>query len=130
MVGVVIVSHSNEIARGVKNLAEQISPDSIIASAGGTKDGRLGTDACKIKTAIEEVYSEDGVLVLFDLGSAYMNSEMAIEFLDENMQSNVEIIGGALVEAALMAVVDASIGKNMEEIKEHLKCMCIDKMPL
>ncbi|WP_333861034.1 dihydroxyacetone kinase phosphoryl donor subunit DhaM [Clostridium sp.] len=130
MVGVVIVSHSNEIARGVKNLVEQISPDSNVASAGGTKDGRLGTDACKIKSAIEKVYNEDGVLILFDLGSAYMNAEMAIEFLDKSMQPKVQIINGALVESALIAVVDSSIGKSIEEIKEHLECMCIDKMPL
>jgi dihydroxyacetone kinase DhaKLM complex PTS-EIIA-like component DhaM len=59
-----------------------------------------------------------------------MNAEMAIEFLDKSMQPKVQIINGALVESALIAVVDSSIGKSIEEIKEHLECMCIDKMPL
>ncbi|MEY8000297.1 dihydroxyacetone kinase phosphoryl donor subunit DhaM [Clostridium sp. Mt-5] len=129
MVGIVIVSHSSEIANGVRDLVQQMSPISSVVSAGGTSDGRLGTDVDKIKSAILEVYSEDGVLILFDLGSAYMNAQMAIEFLDENMQSKVEIVDAALVEGALTAVVDSSIGKTREEIKYNLKPLCINKMP-
>lgn len=128
MVGIVIVSHSSEIANGIKNLVCQMSPEGKVAAAGGTADGRLGTDVNKIKKAIEEVYSEDGVLILFDLGSAYMNAQMAVEFLEEDMQSKVEIVDAALVEASLTAVVDASIGKSREQIKEHLKKLCVNKI--
>lgn len=100
-----------------------------IAAAGGTSDGRLGTDMGKILNAINEVYSQDGVLIIFDLGSAYMNAEMALEFLEEDMRNNVEIIDTAIVEGAITAAVESSIGKTMSEIKEAVKNMSLGKMP-
>lgn len=129
MVGIVIVSHSNKVAQGVKELVSQMSVNGKISTAGGTADGRLGTDVEKITNAINEVYSEEGVLILFDLGSAYMNAEMAIECLDEEKKDRVEIVDTALVEGALTAAVEASIGKSREEIKKSLKAMCLGKMP-
>lgn len=129
MVGIVIVSHSSKAAEGVKEIVSQMSVDGKIAAAGGTSDGRLGTDVEKIVNAINEVYSEDGVLILFDLGSAYMNAEIAIECLEEKMKDKVEIIDTALIEGALTAAVEASIGKSREEIKKSLKSMCLGKMP-
>lgn len=129
MVGLVIVSHSNKAAEGVKELVSQMAVNGKISTAGGTSDGRLGTDVEKILDAIKEVYSEDGVLILFDLGSAYMNAEMAIECLDEGMKDKVEIVDAALIEGALTAAVGASIGKSRREIKESLKTMCLGKMP-
>ena len=44
-----------------------------------------------IKAAIESVHSEAGAIVLMDLGSAVMNAEMALEFLSENIRSNVRL---------------------------------------
>ncbi|MDF2882994.1 MAG: PTS-dependent dihydroxyacetone kinase phosphotransferase subunit DhaM [Clostridiaceae bacterium] len=129
MVGIVIVSHSIKVAEGVKDLAAQMAGNVPIAAAGGTSDGRLGTDVYKIAKAIESVYSEDGVALIFDLGSAYMNAQMAVEFLPENIQKNVEIVDAALVEGAITAAVESSIDKNMEEIKEAIKAMCLHKMP-
>lgn len=129
MVGIVIVSHSIKVAEGVKDLAGQMAGNVPIAAVGGTSDGRLGTDADKITKAIESVYSEDGVVLIFDLGSAYMNAQMAIEFLPDNMQGKVEIVDAALVEGAITAAVESSIGKNIEEIKEAIKAMCLHKMP-
>ena len=128
MVGLVIVSHSSKAAEGIKELISQMSVEGKVATAGGTADGRLGTDVEKILDAIIEVYSEDGVLILFDLGSAYMNAEMAIECLDPFMRDKVEIVDTALIEGALTAAVEASIGKTIEEIKESLKPMCLGKM--
>lgn len=128
MVGMVIVSHSEKVAEGVKDLASQMVGDVPIAAAGGTGDGRLGTDIEKIMGAIEAVYSEDGVIVLFDLGSAVMNSEMAIEMLPEEMHKKVEVLDVALVEGAVTAAVECSIGKRIEEIKETLKKLSLGKM--
>ena len=129
MVGIVIISHSEKVAEGVKDLAVQMAQDAPIATAGGTSDGRLGTDVNKIVDAINEVYSEEGVLLLFDLGSAYMNAEMAIESLDESKKDNVQLVDTALVEGAVSAAVESSIGKSIEEIQESLKTMCLNKMP-
>lgn len=128
MVGVVIVSHSNKLAEGVKEVASQMASEVKIESAGGTCDGRLGTDIEKIKNAIKNVYSDDGVIILFDLGSSMMNTEMAIEFLDEHMRKNIRIMDAPLVEGAVVASVDSSIGKSLEEIVTELNKMKINKM--
>lgn len=129
MVGLVIVSHSQKVAEGVKELASQMAVDVSIAAAGGTSDGRLGTDVEKILSAINEVYSEDGVLIIFDLGSAYMSAEMALECLEEDIRSKIEIIDAAIVEGAITAAVESSINKTILEIKESLKGLALGKMP-
>ena len=128
MVGIVIVSHSNTLANGIKELAMQMAPDAKVSVAGGTKDNYIGTDIEKIIESIMEVYSEDGVLILFDLGSAYMNAEMAIEFLEDEKKEYISIVDAALVEGAITAIVDSSIGKSMEEIKESLLKMKLNKI--
>ena len=127
MVGIVIVSHSEKIAEGVKEVAEQMVPEVKIYSAGGTDDGRIGTDAMKISAAIENAFDKDGVILLFDLGSSLMNAEMAIEFLDEDIKSKVEVIDAPLVEGAIVAAVYASMNKTIEEIKDNLKSMSLNK---
>ena len=127
MVGIVIVSHSEKIAEGVKEVAEQMVPEVKIYSAGGTDDGRIGTDAMKISAAIENAFDKDGVILLFDLGSSLMNAEMAIEFLDEDIKSKVEIIDAPLVEGAIVAAVYASMNKTIEEINDNLKSMSLNK---
>lgn len=127
MVGIVIVSHSEKIAEGVKEVAEQMVPEVKIYSAGGTDDGRIGTDAMKISAAIENAFDKDGVILLFDLGSSLTNAEMAIEFLDEDIKSKVEIIDAPLVEGAIVAAVYASMNKTIEEIKDNLKSMSLNK---
>ena len=127
MVGIVIVSHSEKIAEGVKEVAEQMVPEVKIYSAGGTDDGRIGTDAMKISAAIENAFDKDGVILLFDLGSSLMNAEMAIEFLDEDIKSKVEIIDAPLVEGAIVAAAYASMNKTIEEIKDNLKSMSLNK---
>jgi dihydroxyacetone kinase phosphotransfer subunit len=129
MVGIVIVSHSEKIAEGVKELASQMAEEVPMAAAGGTSDGRIGTDMEKISNAIYEVYSEDGVIILFDLGSAFMNAEMAIDFLPDHMKEKVGIVDAALVEGVVTAAVESSINKSMEDIKKSLKNMCLNKMP-
>lgn len=128
MVGVVIVSHSNKLAEGVKEVASQMASEVKIESAGGTCDGRLGTDIEKIKDAIKNAYTDEGVVILFDLGSSMMNTEMAIEFLDEHMRKNIRIMDAPLVEGAVIAAVDSSIGKSLEEIVTELNKMKINKM--
>lgn len=128
MVGMVLVSHSMKVAEGVRELASQMADEVLIATAAGTEDGRIGTDINKIIYAIKKVYSEDGVIVIFDLGSAYMNSDMAIESLPDNMKAKVEIIDTAFVEGSVVAAIQCSMSKNIEEIKDAVKSMCLHKI--
>ena len=80
MVGIVIVSHSAELAEGVVALAREMAGTELsLQAAGGIGEpGVLGTDADRVRAAIEEAMSPDGVLVLMDLGSALMSAEFAV----------------------------------------------------
>jgi phosphocarrier protein FPr len=104
MVSIVIVSHSASLAEGVQELANQMVQGKVpLASAGGIDDPEnpIGTDAQKVYEAIKSVYSEDGVVVLMDLGSALLSAEMALEFLPPEQQENVFLSEAPLVEGAL-----------------------------
>ena len=119
MVGIVIVSHSALLAAGVRELAEQMVQGRVpIATAGGIDDPEnpIGTDALAVQAAIEQVYSDDGVVVLMDLGSALMSAELALELLDPAQQANVFLCAAPLVEGAMAAVVQASVGSTAQEV--------------
>ena len=116
-VGVVIVSHSPHIARGAEDMVRQMVGESVpLASCGGNPHGRLGTDVAAISAAIDAAWSERGVAVLVDLGGAEMNAEMAIEMLAEDRRGLVAICNAAIVEGAVMAATEASIGSALAEV--------------
>lgn len=116
MVGIVIVSHSEKLAEGVRELASQMaSPDLPIIAAGGI-DGGIGTDAFKIQAGIEEADRGEGVLILADLGSAIMSAETAIDLLEREIR--VVIADTPVVEGAVSAAVTASTGAGLEEVLE------------
>ncbi|MEG0379533.1 MAG: dihydroxyacetone kinase phosphoryl donor subunit DhaM [Eubacterium sp.] len=120
MVGiVVVVSHSKKVAEGAKELALQMAADAKIAAAGGLQDGSIGTDMEKITNAIGEVMSDDGVIMIVDMGSAIMTSEMAIE-MSENPEK-IKIVDTPVVEGTIFGAVEASIGSTMEQIVDVLK---------
>lgn len=127
MVGIVAISHSEKIAEGILEITKQMAKDAPIIAVGGTNDGRIGTDINRILDGINEVYSDDGVLIFYDLGSAMMNAEMAIEFLDEDKKNNIEIVDAALVEGVISAAVYSNINMNKEFILEEMKKIKIDK---
>ena len=86
MVGIVIVSHSYRIAEGVAELAREMGgPDVRLETAGGldTPDHPIGTDAVLVMQAVDRAWSDDGVLVLMDLGSAVLSAEMALDLMPE-----------------------------------------------
>jgi dihydroxyacetone kinase phosphotransfer subunit len=117
VIGIVLVAHSAKLAQGVKDLAEQMVRGRVkIAAAGGASDGSLGTNTELIRSAIEEVYSSDGVLVIMDLGSAVMSAEVAVEALDAERASSVLLSNAPFVEGAIVAVVEAATGKTLQEV--------------
>ncbi|MCA9935785.1 MAG: phosphoenolpyruvate--protein phosphotransferase [Ardenticatenaceae bacterium] len=122
MVGIVIVSHSRNLAQGVLDLAQQMTPETLpLAAAGGIDDpdNPIGTDAMRVLQAIEEAYSDDGVLVLMDLGSALLSAETAVEFLPEEKQAKVRLCSAPLVEGALSAAVQSSVGGSLDAVYEE-----------
>ncbi|HHV07658.1 MAG TPA: PTS-dependent dihydroxyacetone kinase phosphotransferase subunit DhaM [Firmicutes bacterium] len=117
MVGLVIVSHSASLARGIKELASQMAPKVPMAAVGGTSDGRLGTDANLIKQAIEQLAHCNGVLVLMDLGSAVLSTETALEYMPLEIEDKVQLADGPVVEGAVAAAVESSLGKPLAAVK-------------
>lgn len=118
MVGIVIVSHSEALANSIVELTKMMADGASIAAAGGLEDGSFGTSYERIKQAIESVYSTDGVIILMDMGSAVMTTEMVLE---EYVDEKIQMVDAPIVEGAIVATVDAVNGGNMEEMIEDLR---------
>ncbi len=119
MVGLVIVSHSAQLAEGVQALARQMTQGRVpLAVAGGIDDADnpIGTDAMKVLAAIDAVYSDDGVVVLMDLGSALLSAETALEFLPDERRGHVFLSQAPLVEGAMAAAVQAMVGAPVAQV--------------
>ena len=119
MVGIVIVSHSAKLAAGLEELARQMVQVPVpLATAAGIDDREnpFGTDVMQVQAAIKSVYSEDGVVVLMDLGSAILSADMALEFLPEAQREKVRLCEAPLVEGAIAAVVQAASGADIEQV--------------
>src|SRR4051794_24887647 len=84
------------------------------AAGGMDEPGALGTDAERVRAAIERAMSDDGVLVLMDLGSALMSTEFAIEMLEGG--GRVLMSEAPLVEGTVAAAVAARGGASLEEV--------------
>ena len=117
-VGIVIVSHSPDVARGAAAMVRQMVGEEVpCAFTGGNPAGDLGTDPLKIRDAIESVWSEAGVAVFVDLGGAEMNAEMAVEMLDPAHGKKVRICNAPVVEGAVMAATEAWGGASLEDVR-------------
>ena len=117
MVGFVIVSHSKNLAQSVVELTTMMAPTASIKAAGGMEDGGFGTSFEKIKDAIDEIYTDDGVLILMDMGSAVMTTEMVLETMPER---KVKMVDCPLVEGAVAGTVSAVGDMGFEEIADQL----------
>ncbi|MGO4383648.1 dihydroxyacetone kinase phosphoryl donor subunit DhaM [Specibacter sp. RAF43] len=115
-VGLVIVSHSAQLAAGVVELAAQMARDVTLVAAGGTDDAGLGTSLEKVMDALGSADTGDGVLVLTDLGSAVMTAESALEFLGN--PANVLLADAPLVEGAVAAAVAAQSGASLAVVQK------------
>ena len=115
MVGIVIVSHSKKLAEGVADLTEMMAQGCPLAIAGGMETGGYGTSYEKIMRAVESVYSEDGVAILFDMGSAAMTTEMVLEDLP---YENVRMLDCPIAEGAVAATVASVGGLSLREVEE------------
>ena len=121
MVGIVVVSHSEKLAESVIELSALMAPETPMAAAGGMEDGGFGTSYEKITNAIDSVYSDDGVIVLMDLGSAVMTTEMVIEDMAMMDKTNTKMVDCPIVEGAISASVVAAGGAPIEDVIESAK---------
>ena len=116
--GLILVSHSAMLVDGLREMVAQVAGSDVpVRSAGGTEDGRLGTDATAIAAAIGDVLGQaDDALVLLDLGSAALSLEIALEDLSEADRARVRVSEAPLVEGAILAAVQASVGASIDDV--------------
>ncbi|HEX5121073.1 MAG TPA: dihydroxyacetone kinase phosphoryl donor subunit DhaM [Pseudonocardiaceae bacterium] len=113
-VGLVVVSHSATLAAGVVELAAQMAPGVPIIPAGGMPDGGLGTDFAAVTAAVTAADQGDGVVLLFDLGSAQMTADLVVESLAD--PDRAVVADAPLVEGAVAAAVAAAGGASMADV--------------
>lgn len=117
-VGIVLVSHSEKVVTGIKEIIRQVIQDVPVVTAGGTDNNEIGTSVTKITTALEKAHTRKGILIFYDLGSAKMNAELAIELSGQN---DIKIAEAPLLEGAYVASVEANMGRTLDEIVESLR---------
>ncbi|MDE7056423.1 MAG: PTS-dependent dihydroxyacetone kinase phosphotransferase subunit DhaM [Lactobacillus sp.] len=118
--GITLVSHVPEIANGLPKLLNQVAKDISITTAGGTNDDDIGTSMEKIMKAFDDNQADE-ILAFYDLGSAKMNLEMAMEMTDKK----VHLYDVAFVEGAYTAASLIQAGVELDEIETQLKSLKI-----
>jgi phosphoenolpyruvate-protein phosphotransferase/dihydroxyacetone kinase phosphotransfer subunit len=127
VVGIVIVSHSSRIAEGVAELAREMGGaevkletagglEAVVDQRSGAAEHPIGTDAVRVMEAIERAWSDDGVLVLMDLGSAVLSAEMALDLLGDERRERILLCEAPLVEGAVAAAVTAKLGMPLDQV--------------
>ncbi|MFE6891392.1 PTS-dependent dihydroxyacetone kinase phosphotransferase subunit DhaM [Streptomyces sp. NPDC057694] len=117
-VGIVLVSHSREVAESVARLAAGLAGGGAlapVAAAGGTEDGGLGTSSELISAAATKVDRGAGVAVLVDLGSAVLTVKSLLAEGDE-LPDGTRLVDAPFVEGAVAAVVSASAGAGLDAV--------------
>jgi phosphoenolpyruvate---glycerone phosphotransferase subunit DhaM len=117
MVGLVLVSHSPQIAEGTAELVRQMAGEVELAAVGGDAEGGFGTDPERIKAAIENLEADEA-LVFMDLGSAVLSAETVLEMLSSEDRERIRLVDAPFVEGAFAAGVIASAGSGAEECVE------------
>ena len=118
-VGLVVVSHSRTLARSAVALAAEMlhGRPLRIEVAAGLDDTTFGTDAVAIMEAIERADGPAGVVVLMDLGSAVLSTELALDLLqDPSIRDRVTLSPAPLVEGLIVAAVAAAGGASRAEV--------------
>ena len=114
MVGIVVVSHSADLAEGLAALASQMAgPDVRIEPAGGLPDGSLGTDEDRVRAAIRAADQGSGVVILGDLGSAILTVRHVLE---RHANGHVRLVDAPIVEGAVAAAVTASANMPLDDV--------------
>ncbi|MBB5925683.1 PTS-dependent dihydroxyacetone kinase phosphotransferase subunit DhaM [Streptomyces echinatus] len=119
LVGIVLVSHSAEVAASVAELAKGLAGGATavpVAPAGGTEGGTLGTSAELISAAAASVDRGAGVAVLTDLGSAVLTVKALLAEGDE-LPDGTRLVDAPFLEGAVAAVVTAAAGADLDAVE-------------
>lgn len=121
-IGIIVVSHSKNIAQGVVDLISEVAKDVSITYVGGTEDGEIGTSFDQVQQIVEQ-NDKKTLLAFFDLGSAKMNLELVADFSEKNIIINsIPVVEGAYTAAALLQA-----GADLDSIQSQLAELTINK---
>lgn len=116
-VGIVLVSHSRDVAASTAELAKALvgtGDPAPAAPAGGLPDGSVGTSADLVRRAVGAVDQGRGVAVFCDMGSAVLTVKA---LLAEGFGgADVRIADAPFVEGAVSALVTASAGGDLAAV--------------
>ncbi len=133
MIGLVLVSHSADVVRGVLAMVTQAAPGVPVDGAGGLSGGRLGTNGFEVADAFRRVLAangRDGILVLLDLGSASMAVDLALDELDRADRGLIRLTEAPIVEGAVLAAVAAAGGADVDAVAAAAERGCtLPKLP-
>ena len=115
-VSIVLVSHSKKLVDGLLELLDQLVQGKVYITTAAGSGEALGTDATLVMRALESCPAGTEIVVLFDLGSALLSCEVALELLGEPFSTRTTLIDAPLVEGAIAAAVDASLGHARESV--------------
>jgi PTS hybrid protein len=117
VIGIVVVSHSPELAAAAVSLALEMAGDAPprVELAVGAGDGVTGTDAVLVSQAIDAVAADspEGVLVFMDLGSAVLSAKMALEFVETTTE--VRLSSAPFLEGVVAGIVLAAAGASLDD---------------
>jgi dihydroxyacetone kinase DhaKLM complex PTS-EIIA-like component DhaM len=120
-VGIVVVSHSSELAEATVQLVARLAnlePDRPpLLAAGGMEDGSIGTDAVRLADALTAADRGLGVVVRADLGSAVRPTPTPIDdILEPALGERIRVSSGPIVEGTFIGAVQASLGDSLEDV--------------
>lgn len=133
MVSLVLVAHSRRLLDAlIEMVTSTVAGAPACHAAGGTEDGRMGTslrgllDACRAALA----HGPDGVLVLYDTGSAWLTIELALDELRQDERDRIHVSHAPLVEGALAAAARGAVGGGIGEMADAAAAaLSSDKQP-
>ncbi len=122
MIGILILSHSNLIAKGLLETCKQMAENAYIESVGGIED-RLGIDVgLALETLNKLLKVSEAVIIYSDIGSTVLASK---SIKDMSIKPDkVYIADAPLVEGAIAASVATTLTNNIQEILEESKKAC------
>lgn len=122
MLGIVVATHG-QLSTGIIDACEVIIGETKSIEAVSLKSGEdVNTFGSKIKTAIENIKSDEGVIVFVDLLSAspYNQSRLVMNDLDETLRTNIYIMSGVNLPMVLEAINCQFLQMNAKECVDIL----------
>ncbi|OIQ94589.1 phosphoenolpyruvate-protein phosphotransferase [mine drainage metagenome] len=118
-VALLLVSHSQALARATAALAAQMTGGAVVldcAAGCGPDHGDLGTDPLLVQERLAALDTAAGTLVLVDLGSALLSADMALDMVEPDLKARARLVAAPFVEGAVAAAVAAAAGLPLDAV--------------